>query len=303
VLSCCASKNSEPGTSRTVRSATGSTTRAVGSTNDEAAPATAPAAVPPGARTRPHQCAISPCSVGPPAASAPAPPPLRRSSSSSSSRSSASSFAARVALATAPPQPPQLCGQRRRIGSGVDSHRPAGGRAVVSQQSHSESSHGACEQPAIVSRATVSIVMVGATVNSHGRSHSEYSHRRSHSEYSHEGSHGPAISQPGQRSCKSMHAPAAAVLAGGATAWGDSASCGCRQAQPHTASICTGLCSHSPAQAHSRQLSCLSATPSHGASRPDGGVRSASLCTHAPQLTCARVGRRARGEGELRVTG
>jgi hypothetical protein len=165
VLSCCASKNSEPGTSRTVRSATGSATRAVGSTDDEAAPATAPAAVPPGARTRPHQCAISPCSVGPPAASAPAPPPLRRSSSSSSSRSSASSFAARVALATAPPQPPQLCGQRRRIGSGVDSHRPASGRAVVSQQSHSESSHGACEQPAIVSRATVSIVMVGATVS------------------------------------------------------------------------------------------------------------------------------------------
>ena len=86
-------------------------------------------------------------------------------------------------------------------------------------------------------------------------------------------------------------------------AWGDSASCGCRQAQPHTASICTGLCSHSPAQAHSRQLSCLSATPSHAAGRPDGGVRSASLCTHAPQLTCAGVRRRARAEGEVRVTG
>ena len=116
------------------------------------------------------------------------------------------------------------------------------------------------------------------------------------------GSHGPASSQPGQRSWRSTHA-AAAALAGGPMAWGDSASCGCRQAQPHTASICTGLCSHSPAQAHSRQLSCLSATPSQAAGRPDGGVRSASLCTHAPQLTCAGVERRARAEGEVRVMG
>jgi len=79
---------------------------------------------------------------------------------------------------------------------------------------------------------------------------------------------------------------------------GERASCGCRQAQPHTASICAGLCSHSPAHAHSRQLSCLSATPPHGASRPEGGVRSASLCTHAPQLTCAGVRRSATAEAK-----